>query len=58
MLKKKIEYLVKFRLKGNGEREDEIDIVFYKAYNLTYQEVKIIDPEFNLTQEEYENYKI
>ena len=36
----------------------EIDIIFYKHYNLIYEEVKIIDPEFTLTQEEYENYKI
>ena len=38
--------------------EAEIDIMVYKLYKLSYQEVKIIDPEFPLTQEEYENYQI
>ena len=36
----------------------EIDIIFYKHYNLIYEEVKIIDPEFNITEEEYTNYQI
>lgn len=35
-----------------------LNIVIYKLYNLTYPEIKIIDPEFPLTQEEYDNYQI
>ncbi|WP_246062618.1 Eco57I restriction-modification methylase domain-containing protein [Mesohalobacter halotolerans] len=37
---------------------EEFELIIYKLYNLTYQEVLIIDPEFSLTQEEYDNYKI
>jgi hypothetical protein len=38
--------------------EKKLNILVYKLYNLTIQEVKIIDPEFNLTKDEYENYQI
>ncbi len=37
--------------------EKEIDLLVYKLYELTYDEVKIIEPQFELTQEQYENYK-
>jgi len=30
----------------------------YKLYNLTYEEVKIIDPAFALSAKEYESYKM
>ena len=33
--------------------EQEIDNLVYRLYELTYAEVKVIDPEFNLTEEEY-----
>ena len=33
--------------------EKEIDQLVYKLYSLTYQEIKIIDPEFDLTEQEY-----
>ncbi|HBL77641.1 MAG: hypothetical protein A2W90_02990 [Bacteroidetes bacterium GWF2_42_66] len=36
--------------------EKEIDVLVYKLYELTYDEVKIIEPQFLLTREEYENY--
>jgi len=29
----------------------------YKLYDLTYEEVKIIEPEFDLPKKEYENYE-
>lgn len=35
-----------------------LDLLIYKDFNLNYEEIQIIDPEFNLTQEEYDNYKI
>jgi len=34
--------------------EKEIDRLVYKLYQLTYEEVKIIDPEFDLTEKEYQ----
>ena len=40
------------------EYEKQIDITVYKLYDLTYDEVLIIDKEFNLTEEEYNNYQI
>jgi len=40
------------------ENYELLNTIVYKLYNLTYQEVKIIDPEFKLTQEEYENFVI
>ncbi|MBE7684691.1 hypothetical protein F7647_01230 [Tenacibaculum piscium] len=38
--------------------ENKLDILVYHLYKLDYQEVKIIDPEFNLSEEEYKNYKL
>lgn len=59
----KIVSLVIQRLDTNiSERQIEIefklDVLIFKIYNLTYEEVFVIDPEFPLTQEEYENYQI
>ena len=34
--------------------ENQIDQMVYKLYKLTYDEVKVIDPEFSLSPEEYE----
>jgi adenine-specific DNA-methyltransferase len=33
--------------------EAEIDLMVYKLYNLTWEEVKIVDPEFAMSEEEY-----
>jgi hypothetical protein len=38
--------------------EQQIDNMVYKLYELTYEEVKIIDPEFPLTEQEYADIKI
>jgi adenine-specific DNA-methyltransferase len=40
--------------------EDQIDIMVYKLYELTYEEVKIIDPEIEkiISKEEYERFEI
>lgn len=38
--------------------DNEIDVMVYKLYNLTYDEVKIVDPEFWLSKEEYEKFEI
>ena len=41
-----------------SEIEQQIDNLVYKLYELTYEEVKIIDPEFTLTEQEYEAIKV
>lgn len=38
--------------------EKEIDNLVYNLYELTYDEVKVIDPEFSLTKKEYEAIKL
>ena len=38
--------------------ENEIDHLVYHLYDLTYDEVLIIDPETPITREEFENFKI
>ncbi|MDH4127622.1 MAG: hypothetical protein OEV44_02630 [Spirochaetota bacterium] len=42
------------KLKSEIDRTDrEIDMMVYKLYNLNYEEVKIVDPEFWLSESEY-----
>jgi hypothetical protein len=43
--------------KDTTELEKEIDVMVYKFYELTYEEVKIIDSEFWMSEEEYSNFK-
>ena len=38
--------------------EQEIDNLVYKLYELTFDEVKVIDPEFSLSKKEYEAIKL
>jgi len=38
--------------------EKQIDIMVYKLYDLTYSEVKTIDSEFSLSEEEYNNFEV
>ena len=35
--------------------ENQIDLIVYRLYNLTYDDVLIVDPETSITREEYEN---
>lgn len=37
---------------------EQIDVLVYKLYELTYDEVKIIDKDFWLSEAEYEKIKI
>jgi len=37
--------------------ENQIDILVYHLYGLTYDEVLIVDPDTPITREEYEAYK-
>jgi len=46
------------RAANTNELEKECDQLVYKLYQLTYDEVKIIDPEFELTEQEYTAIKI
>lgn len=39
------------------EYENQIDIMVYKLYNLTYQEVLTIDKDFSMSEQEYNNYE-
>ena len=36
--------------------EKQIDLMVYKLYELTYDEVKVVEPDFQMTEEEYERY--
>ena len=36
----------------------KIDLMVYKLYNLTYAEVKLIDPEFEMSEGDYEKLEI
>ena len=38
--------------------ENQIDILVYKLYNLTYDEILVIDQNFSMSEEEYSNYVI
>lgn len=61
---KQIELLVsnvlnlKNKNKDTSSIETEIDNLVYKLYELTYDEVKVIDPEFSLSKKEYEAIKL
>lgn len=39
--------------KDSSYLEKKLDIIFYKIYNLSYNEVKIIDSNFELSEDEY-----
>lgn len=62
-IEKQIEKLVDEILKRKKSNQDttslekEIDVMVYKLYELTYDEVKVIDKDFWLTEAEYNNYK-
>ena len=38
--------------------ENQIDNWIYKLYELTYEEVKIVEPNFKLSKTEYEKLKV
>lgn len=44
-------------LSENPVNEIKLNIIVSKLYNLTYDEVLIIDPETPITREEYENHE-
>ena len=40
------------------EYEKQIDIMVYKLYELTYEEILTIDKDFTLTEQEYNDYQL
>ncbi len=50
--------ILKSEGKDTTALEQQIDNLVYKLYELTYEEVKIIDPEFALTEQEYDAIKL
>ena len=62
LVNKKIENLILKILKSQSTAtttlKKEIDVLVYKLYELTYDEVKIIDKDFWLSEEEYEKIKL
>ena len=38
--------------------ENKVDNLIYKLYDLTYDEVIIIEPDFEMNEVDYENYKL
>ncbi len=44
---------------NDADIEDvKVDMIVYRLYNLTYDEVLIIDPETPITREQYESFKV
>jgi len=37
---------------------EQIDVMIYKLYELTYDEVLIVEPAFEISREDYEKFKI
>ena len=59
-ISKKVEDILKVKNeKGDSSTlEKEIDLMVYKLYDLTYDEVLVVEPGFNLSNVVYENYSI
>jgi hypothetical protein len=57
---KRVDEILTFKSQGKDTTalEQQIDNMVYKLYEVTYQEVKIIDPEFALTEQEYADIKL
>jgi adenine-specific DNA-methyltransferase len=61
---KKISNLVSKVIDGKSigtvthQLEKEIDYIIYRLYDLNYLDVKVIDPKFNLSEEEYKTIPV
>lgn len=42
----------------NSALERQIDVMVYKLYDFTYEEVRIIEPEFAMSEVEYEAFEV
>jgi len=45
-------------MKYNLDYKMKIDTLVHRLYDLTYAEVKVIDPAFELSEEEYDSIKL
>jgi hypothetical protein len=56
----RVEKIISLKKKNHDTTslEKEIDVLVYKLYELTYEEVKIIDRDFWLSETEYKKVKI
>ena len=59
LLERLVNQVMKNKIGGNDTSniETNIDLIVYKLYNLTYEELLIVDPETPITREEYVNSK-
>ena len=57
LVKKIMESKASSSLNDTSAIEREIDMLVYGMYDLTYDEVLIVDPETSITREEYNNFK-
>lgn len=58
-MKSSLEFRMKIKTaQDTSVLEHQIDVMVYKLYELTYDEVLIIEPEFEISREEYESYKL
>ncbi len=48
----------KINYKDSSALEKQIDILVYKLYDISFNEIKSINPDFWLSEEEYDNYKL
>ena len=50
-----VKKIVSMRKEGDNcvKEINEMNLMVYKLYNLTYDEVKVVDPETTITEEEY-----
>lgn len=48
----------KINHKDSSALEKQIDILVYKLYDISFNEIKSINPDFWLSEEEYNNYKV
>jgi adenine-specific DNA-methyltransferase len=59
-LEKLINSIIKYKIDvlDTLELERQIDNLVYRLYELSYDEVKVIDPEFSLSKKEYESIEL
>ncbi|GJQ61575.1 MAG: hypothetical protein SCALA702_06280 [Melioribacteraceae bacterium] len=59
-LKNIVSVMLNKQFKNSEVIKNKIDLIVYKLYNLTYEEVKIVDPGIGeiISEEEYEKFEI
>jgi len=54
----KVKKIIKVRVDENDVNELNLDTDIYKLYELTYDEVLVVEPEFGLSKQEYEAFTV